>query len=61
LRLDVRRLEQLLNPKVKGDAKTNWHPASCRGKPEPGQSEQLPRMKIPPCEEEDEVKVEVDI
>lgn len=59
LRLDVRRLEQLLNPKVKDDAKTNWHPASCRGKP--GPSEQLPRMNTPPCEEEDEVKVEVDI
>jgi hypothetical protein len=59
LRLDVRRLEQLLNPKVKGDAKTNWHPASCRGKP--GPSEQLPRMNTPPCVEEDDVKVEVDI
>ena len=59
LRLDVRRLEQLLNPKVKGDAKPNWYPASSRGKLDPG--EQLPRMNAPPCEEEDEVKVEVDI
>ena len=59
LRRYTQRLERLLNPKVKGDEKSDWNPLECRDKLGPG--EQLPRMNHPPCEEKDAVEVEVDI
>lgn len=59
LRRYTQRLERLLNPKVKGDEKSDWNPLECRDKLGPG--EQLPRMNHPPCEENDAVEVEVDI